>query len=370
MRIGIDIHAVEQDGSGNCTYMRGLVQGLARVDTGNEYVLYGTRLEHPFYETLRRLRRFEIRRLWPGVAPLRIPLTLAMRSALDRLDLLHVQYGGPPWLRGRLVSTIHDAAFAVVPETFSPSERLWMPRLIRLTARRATMVLTGSEFARRHVAGWAGIPIERVCVTYYGVGPEFAPVPAGPARDAVLARYGISSPFVLSLGRLNLRKNLLRVVEAFERLARPGLQLVIGGVADSHSDVLAKRLQDSPSRAAIRRVGFIAAADLPAVLSAAAVFVYPSLFEGFGLPPLEAAACGAPVIASNVTALPEVLGDGALLVDPTDTEAVATALERTLTDGELRAELRRRGLQRAAQFTWDAAAQRTLAAYSQAAASE
>jgi glycosyltransferase involved in cell wall biosynthesis len=367
MRIGIDIHAVEQDGSGNCTYMRGLVQGLARVDHSNDYIVYGTQLTHPFYETVRRLGRFEIRRLSPAPAPLRILLTLAARAARDRLDVLHVQYGGPPWLRSRLVSTIHDVAFAAVPETFSPWERLWMPRLILLTARRAAMVLTVSAFARGQVVQWAGIAPDRVAVTYDGVGAEFTPVPAGPARDAVLGHYGIRPPFVLSLGRLNPRKNLLRVVDAFERLARPRLQLVIAGVAAYGSDMLAKRVQGSPARQAIRRVGFIADADLSAVLSAAAVFVYPSLFEGFGLPPLEALACGTPVVASNTTALPEVLGDAALLVDPTNVDAIAAAVQRALVDDTLRAGLQRRGLQRAACFSWDATALNTQQAYTRAA---
>ncbi len=366
MRIGIDVHAVERDGSGNCTYMRGLVQALAGVDHTNEYTLYGTDLSHPFYARLRALKRFELRALWPRWAPLRIPLGLAGRSILDGLDLLHVQYGGPFWLRGRLVSTIHDVGFIEVSDTFPAFERLWMPALIRATARRAALVLTGSEFARDQVVGWAGLRRERVRVTYNGIGPEFVPVPAGPARDAVLRRYGLRAPFVLSVGRLNARKNLRRLIEAFERLVVPGLQLAIGGPAHYGSDALRRRVEESPARAAIRCIGFIADPDLPAVMSGAAVFVYPSLFEGFGLPPLEAAACGTPVVASNTSALPEILGDAALLVDPHSAEGLASALRRALTDESLRAELRHRGIARAAHFSWEAVARRCVAAYAQA----
>src|ERR1700675_3121317 len=134
MRIGIDVHAVERDGTGNCTYMRGLLRGLARVEQSHDYVLYGTQLDHPFYATLRCLGDFQIRHLRPAAAVLRVAFTLAACSRRDRLDVLHVQYGGPPWLHGRLVSTIHDLAFLAVRGSFEPFERLWMPRLIRFTA--------------------------------------------------------------------------------------------------------------------------------------------------------------------------------------------------------------------------------------------
>jgi glycosyltransferase involved in cell wall biosynthesis len=171
---------------------------------------------------------------------------------------------------------------------------------------------------------------------------------------------------VLSLGRLNLRKNLVRLIEAFERLGRPDLQLAIAGRADYGSDEPRRRLERSAVKEAVRFTGFIADPDLPLVMSAASLFVYPSLFEGFGLPPLEAAACGTPVVASNTAALPETLADAALLVDPDDGDALARAMLRLLTDEELRDELRRRGIERAARFTWEEVARRTVAAYGEA----
>ena len=318
MRIGIDAHAVERDGSGNCTYMRGLLLAIARVDHENEYVIYGTRLEHPFYDELRALHRFDLIRLRPASAAIRIPLTLAARSVLDRLDVLHVQYGGPLILHGRLVSTIHDVGFAHVPESFSRFARTWMPKLIGMTARRASMILTGSEFSKHQIMDLADVPADRIRVTHIGIGSTFAPVPDSPHRQAILLRYGITVPFVLTLGRLNSRKNLERVIDAFEGLAIRELQLVIGGQPDYGTEALNRRLRSGDTGRCVRPVGFVSDIDLPAIMSAASIFVFPSLFEGFGLPPLEAMACGTPVIASNTTAVPEILGDAALLVDPLD----------------------------------------------------
>ncbi|MCX6026985.1 MAG: glycosyltransferase family 1 protein [Chloroflexi bacterium] len=222
-----------------------------------------------------------------------------------------------------------------------------------------------SESTRDDLQRITHVPESRVHMVPYGVSPSFRPVHAPHLRRAVAERYGLPSEFLLYVGNLEPRKNLPRLLEAYARL--PGRQvvppLVLAGT---------RGWKDAPLRETMERLnlgrrvvfpGYIPQEDLPAVYSMAAAFVYPSLYEGFGLPVLEAMACGTPVITSNVSSMPEVAGDAALLVSPNDVEGLTRALDRVLGEPDLRAELSRRGLARARQFTWRRAAESTLAVY-------
>lgn len=370
MKIGIDAHAAEQDGSGNCTYIRGLVRALATLEGDAEYVLYALDPGHPFYAEVAGHPRLRVRRLWPRAAIARIPLALAAASYRDRLDVLHVQYVGPPCHRGALVVTIHDLAFLRVPRSFPP----WQSRRLRwqvpANARRAARIITVSEYSKRDLGDAYGIPYGKIAVIPHGTDPTLVPV-GDPARIAELTRQlDITGRYVLSVGRLNARKNLIGLLRAFERvrprLAEP-VQLVLAGPRDYQADRLDRAIAASPCRADVRRVGYVSRERLPALLAGASVFAYPSFFEGFGLPPLEAMVCGVPVICSGVTSLPEVVGDAALTFDPTSVEDMASALHAVLTDGALRARLAARGRERAARFDWPSAAARTVEVYRSAA---
>jgi glycosyltransferase involved in cell wall biosynthesis len=370
VKIGIDTHAAEQGGSGNCTYIRGLVRGLARLHDDAEYVLYAIDPGHPFYAELRGHPRFTIRRLWPRQPVARIPLSLALGSFRDRLDVLHVQYVGPPVHRGALVVTIHDLAFLAIPQSFPRLQALRLRWQVRANARRAARVITVSEYSRRDLVEAYGISDDRLVVIHHAPDPSFVPVRDRAVIDALRRTLGIAHRYVLCVGRLNPRKNLLGVLRAFERV-RPQLaeptQLVIAGTRDHQADRLDQAIAASPCRADVLRVGYVPDETLPALYSGAALFVYPSFFEGFGFPPLEAMACGVPVVCSWVTSLPEVVGEAVLLVDPSSVEDIATGMRRVLTDPALRAALVAKGLRRAAEFTWDRTAERTREVYGQAA---
>ena len=369
VRIGIDTHAAEGQPSGNGSYIRGLVRALARLDADVEYVLYALDPAHPFYGDLPGHPRVRVRRLWPRAALARIPLSLAAASYRDRLDALHVQYVGPPHHRGARVVTVHDLAFLRIPRSFPRLQALRLSWQVRDNARRAAVVITGSEHARRDICDTYGIAASRVDVIPLAVDPSLAPVRDRLAVDALKRKLGIAHRYVLCVGRLNARKNLTGLLHAFERVRR-GLaeptQLVIAGPRDHQADALDRAIAASACEPDVRRVGAISDAELPVLLSGATVFAYPSLFEGFGLPPLEAMACEVPVICSHTTSLPEVVGDAALTFDPARTDDIAAALARVLGDPELRARLVERGRARAARFTWRAAAERTLAAYRRA----
>lgn len=252
------------------------------------------------------------------------------------------------------VVTIHDCAFFDCPDCFSPSFARWYQCLVPRLARRAARILTVSSFSRDRICELFGIAPEKVVVAPNGVSHEWQPASEADVV-AVRARLGLEQPYVLYVGSIEPRKNLPRLLAAWQRLEaeKDGVALVLVG-AQGH--VFRKtRFEQLPS--GVRTTGFLPDADLRSLLTGAEAFVFPSLYEGFGLPVLEAMACGAPVICSQATALREVAGDAAVLVDPLDTESIADGLRQILSDRELRQTLRQRGFCRASQFSWDATAQ-------------
>ena len=301
---------------------------------------------------------------WPSTAGSGgILWTLGRAAAGERIDALHAQYFAPLGYGGPLVLTIHDLAFLHVPGSFPRSHRLLMRALVPWSVRRATRVIAVSEFTRRDLEMRYGIPSHRISAIWNGVGQHFRPIEERETR-AALARYGLEPGFVFSLGRLNRRKNLGALLRAFAALRARGpadLTLVIGGKVDHGTGDLMRAARESGRQGRIHWVGLIPEADLPAFYAGAACFVYPSLFEGFGLPLVEAMACGCPVVSSNRAACPEVVGEAGLLVDPEDATAMAAAIADILKDDDLRADLRQRGLARSRQFTWEETGRRTLA---------
>lgn len=369
MRIGIDTHAAEQEAGGNATYIRGLVRALVALDGDETYVLYALDPRAPFYAELPPNPRVSVRRLWPRVPVLRIPLVLAAASVRDRLDVLHVQYVGPRWHRGASVVTVHDLAFLHVPESFAPWQRRRLQWQTCANVARAAAVITDSLHSQRDIEREYATPSERIATIYCAPDPRFAVRPDPGAIAAIREQLGIRHRYVLSVGRMNPRKNLLGALHAFERvrpqLAEP-MQLVIAGPRDYGSTALESAVAASPYRHDIVLGGCVAPADLPALFAGADAFLYPSFYEGFGLPPLEAMAAGVPVVSSGAGSLAEVLDDAALLIDPGSVEEIARALARVLGDAVLRAELVGKGRARAALFTWEEAARRTRDVYRRA----
>ena len=212
MRIGIDAHAAERDGSGNCTYIRGLIRGLLELERENDYVLYVIDKEHRFYRDIRDQAGVRLHPLRIKSPLLRIPVFLAAATYGDDLDVLHVQYIAPPRHSGSLVVTIHDTAFLHVPRTFARLEALRSRLLVPRTARRAERIITGSESSKTDIAADCRVEPGKIDVTPYGVSASFAETrDAGKNRD-VPAKYGIREPYILCVGRLNARKNLTVLV--------------------------------------------------------------------------------------------------------------------------------------------------------------
>ncbi len=286
----------------------------------------------------------------------------------DRVDVLHGPVNVAPLLAPcATVVTVHDLAYLRLPDRLPTGRRRYFAALTRASVRRASRVLAVSESTKRDIVELLGVPPEQIAVTPLAADPSFRPV-TGEALEVFLGEQGIVRPFVLSVGTLEPRKNLPTLLRAFARIAAEmPHDLVLAGPEGWMTDEIheTRRRLDLGDR--LRFTGYVDAEALPAWYSAADLFVYPSLYEGFGLPPLEAMACGTPVITSDVSSLPEVVGDAGLTVPPTDEMALAEAMRRVLGDPAIGADLRKRGLERAKRFSWEQTAALTVAAYRDAA---
>jgi glycosyltransferase involved in cell wall biosynthesis len=265
------------------------------------------------------------------------------------------------------VVTVFDLIPMRYPADYSPATRLVFALGIRLAVRAAQRVIAASRDSAADLQARLGVAPARLVAIPAAPDPAFQPQPAE-AIAQVRAHYGLPANYVLYLGSNKPHKNLPRLVRAFTELAPAAAGqtiLVIAGHWDRRYPQAQLAAQEAPER--VRFLGPVAPADLPALYAGATLFAFPSIYEGFGLPPLEAMACGAPVICSNASSLPEVVGEAALLFDPLSPDDIQAALERALADGALRAELAQRGLEQARRFTWDGTARQTLEVYRQVA---
>lgn len=357
LRIGFDIGKALGPEDGLATSSRLLARALLEAEGDHE--LHLCDLHHDTLDVERA-------RAVLGPLPARARLCPLAPAAAD-LDLFHAPaHRLPEDPPSRLVYTLHDLTF------------LSHPRLHTLRNRADTLVATSravcagarfiavSEYTRGQAGALLGLEPELVDVVPWAADPELGPGDPDAAAAEVGPRYGIDRPYLLSVGSVEPRKNLFRLVEAFAalpaRLRNRHLLVVVGGEGWRNRAIL-ERLERAIAAGWVVRPGRVPRADLAVLYRGAVALAYPSLAEGFGLPVLEAMACGCPVVTSRVSSLPEVAGDAALLVDPQDTTSLAAALERVLTEADLRAELRRRGLERARAFSWRRTAEATLAVY-------
>jgi len=371
MHIAIDAHSVGAQLAGNETYAVNLIEALAEIDQSNRYTLYVTR-QSAVDRFTNRWPNFQVKRTLPHTPLVRIPLTLSVELRKNRVDVVHVQYTAPPRTPCALVATIHDLSFEHLPETFKRRSRAQLRLTVRRTAKKAAQILTLSEFSRRDIIETYALDPERVFVTPPAAPSHFVPVTDVTELRRIRMTYGIQRDYILALGSIQPRKNLVRLIKAYESLrgvvsSEQLPQLVLAGRRGWLEAETIRAAELSEARGDILFIGYVPDADLPAVYSGALCFAYPSYFEGFGLPILEAMQCGTPVIAGNRTSLPGVAGDAALLVDPFDQAAIGNGLVRLIKNADYRAELRVKGLDRAAAFSWKNTALLTLQAYERAA---
>jgi glycosyltransferase involved in cell wall biosynthesis len=359
MRIALDARPLCLEQShGIPNYVRGMLKALAAVDRENEYILYAHK---PFLWEGNEKRR------WPSAMG-RMYGTLWLETVVpawlsrDRIDVFwgtqHVLPVFHP-RKIRTVLTVHDLVYRRVPETMQAKNR-WISRLLMPpSVRRAGMLAADSRDTADDLVRLLGAPRSKIRVVHLGLDPEYRPVPKREAIRFVEKEFKIRPPFILTVGTLEPRKNLATTLDVFSRIA-PRLPhgLCIAGASGWKLDGwLNRRLKSESLRGRVVQMGYVSKNAMPYLYAAADVFLFPSLYEGFGFPPLEAMACGTPVVASNAPCLPEILGRAALTADPMDAARLSEHVERLLSDLRLRSEMTAAGLKRSGVFSWTKAAE-------------
>jgi glycosyltransferase involved in cell wall biosynthesis len=360
MRFAVDAHAIGRRLTGNEVYVRNLLNAFGACDRECEFVAYVS--EDTAHEWLPP--RIQVRPISRNPF-VRLGYDLARRVRQDQPDLLHVQYTAPVGCPVPVVVSVHDVSFLEHPEYFPWTRARQLQWTVRRTVRRAAKVLTGSEFSRKSILKVYGdLDEDKVVVVPNAAAPEFRPLSRDAATAAVRDRFHIPTPFLLSVGDLQPRKNQIGLIQAFARLVRayPQLKhrLVLAGKETWFAGRVREAARESGVEDRIRFLGFVSDQDLLQLYNACDLFVFPSFYEGFGLPALEAMACGRAVVCANTTALPEVVDGAAIVCDPYNADEIARAIADLLLDGELRARMERLGLQRAAHFSWQKTAEGTL----------
>lgn len=362
MKIGIDISISKINQAGTATYTTNLLQALQALDTENDYQIFSISYEHDMskQKSLRtRLNTLYRDIIWThGILPWQV--------ARAQVDLLHMPANVIPVVSScKTVVSILDGIIFQSPEKFPFWHRNYSRLLIPFSARRAARILTISEQSKRDLVKYLRVHPDKIVVTYLASAPEFRMI-ANSETERIRQTYDLDK-FIFTVGTLEPRKNMIRVLQAFAQLRAkgfPGFLVHAGPKGWLYEDILAEvnrlHLQE-----VVRFLGRVSTQNLVGLYNAASLFVYPSLYEGFGIPVVEAMACGCPVITSNLSSLPEVNGEAGIMVDPYNTTQLAEAMQQVLADPALAQCMKERGLERARLFSWERCAHTTMAVYQQ-----
>lgn len=366
MRIAINTLAMRDRLYGVGNYIRNLIQSLAIMDQTHEYLLFVSCANARHVAGLGRNFRYKfvpsnrLRRLaWEQMG-------LVSELRRENIDVFH----GPMFItplrkQCAYVTSMLDMTFFLSPERHTLMKRLYFQRMTPVIARKADAILAISESTKRDIVTLLGIDARKVTVTPLGVSTAFRPITDEGELARVRTRYRLPNSLILYVGLIEPRKNLETLVRAFE--SDPQLNrehhLVLAGNLGWGYEALLSKIKASPVRDRIHLPGYVADDDLPSLYCLATVFVYPSLYEGFGLPVLEAMACGRPVVSSNVSSIPEIVGDAGTLVDPADRDALVCAIREIVHNRGFASQLGLRARARSQLFTWESVARKTLAVY-------
>ncbi len=366
-RVGIDFHVASGIYQGVRTYLTNLIMAILNLENGFTYFIYTKNPgelthwqdNHPNL-TLKKLPstsgRFNLIAGFP---------TCAIR---DKLSIFHSQYVLPVMLPCKSLLTIHDILFESNPEFFPEFHRRLLKYFVPFSAKRANRIISVSEFTKRQVIEYYDIPEEKVTVIYEGASDKFAPIKDNDLIFPKLKGYGIEKKYILFVGRIEPRKNIVSLLKAFDYVKKRGkkdLYLVIVGNQDNifKETELFDKIKEMQLDSDVVFTGEVSEDNLAALYNGAEVLVYPAFAEGFGLPVLEAMSCGTPVITSNTTSLPEIVGEAGILVNPYSWEEIAQNIESVLGDEGLKRELSVKGLQRSRKFRWEETAEKTVEVY-------
>jgi glycosyltransferase involved in cell wall biosynthesis len=371
MRIGIDATALPPQPVGAGNYIIQLIRALTALDSENEFVIFaGQRgpslINLPEKPTLEWIllpdRNPGVRLIWEQTYFSR----LIRDSEVDLLHSLH--YTRPLRLSCASVVTYHDMTFFLYPELHTRTKRFFFPLAIRSSANRANFLIAISESTRQDAIRLLNLSPERVITIQHGVDPSFRPLKDVELKKRITVKYQLPDKFILYVGLIEPRKNLPLLIKAYKKLVDDGTEhyLVLAGRYGWMFDEVLQQIEKLCLTDKVILTGYVDQIDLPMVYNLSDLFVYPTLYEGFGLPALEAMACGIPVITTEVSSLPEIVGEAGILVPPNDAEELFRGMKTVLQDEELRLNLARRGTEQAAKFTWERTARSTLEVYQRA----
>jgi len=370
MRIGIDATALPPQPVGAGNYIIQLIRALASLKVNDEFVIFAQQRgqalislpENDSFEwIILEDRNPGSRLIWEQTL---FP-QLIRRSGVDLLHSMH--YTRPVRVPCASVVTFHDMTFFLYPELHTRAKRLFFPLAIRASARQADALTAVSESTRQDAIRVLGISPEKIAATQLGVDPAFRPINDAGFKRVIAEKYDLPERFILYVGLLEPRKNLPMLIRAYKRLIDGGenFKLVLVGRYGWRYEELLRQINNLDLEGMVHFTGYVSQEDLPLVYNLSSLFVYPTLYEGFGLPALEAMACGVPVITTDVSSLPEIVGVAGILVPVNNVEALYGAMIAVLGDEDLRRKMINKGIQRAAKFTWEQTAKLTFQVYQQ-----
>jgi glycosyltransferase involved in cell wall biosynthesis len=366
MRVGIDARLVYYSQAGIGQYIIHLVNGLANVDQDSEYVLLQSRKDDT---TILEKPNFKRVSLWTPSHHRLERYSLNVELVRLGLDVLHSPDFIPPHRPScRSVITIHDLAFLLYPHFLTKESARYYGHIDQ-AVRWTDQIIAVSESTRNDTLQHLGVPDDKITVVYEAANPIFQPMTRDVARDEVRNRYGVDGPFILFVSTIEPRKNvptLLRAMWQLMECYKEDVRLVLAGGRGWLFEDTFSVVKELGLDGRIHFLGRVPSEDLLYLYNAAEMLAHPAFYEGFGLPPLEAMACGLPAVVSDVASLPEVVGDAGLLIDPHDADELTVAMWRVLNDTQLRQEMREKGLRQAARFSWQRAARETMTIYQRA----
>jgi glycosyltransferase involved in cell wall biosynthesis len=364
MLIGYDGRFITEKTTGNGIYATRLIEALSLVDDHNHYRLY--MVDQDPRVTLELRKNVEIRIMHPfhRSAWLRVPILFPWELYCRPVDIFHAHYTVPMWIRTKVVLTLHDFFWIIHPEHFISWKRIPLSRVVKRSVACADRILVGTSFMQRETVDYFKVPEGRVKVIPYGVDPQFFSRTSEDQRARLRKKYGIEKPYILAVGDIHPRKNLGRLLEAFIALPEHhDVNLVLVGKPLWKAGDLFKQIKKAGLEDQVVATGYVPDEEMPGLYQGAEVFCYPSLYEGFGFPILEAMASGVPVVASETSSCPEVGGPAALYFDPLREESITESIHRILTSSEHRSKQIEAGSQWVRRFSWEETARRTVDVY-------
>ena len=371
MKVAIDVRTVLSNRSGVGNYVLHLIQNLRQVDPESIYYFLSLKKNLPFLgpfapeqNPLLTVFSHESHPLGDFWEHFILPVRLMKKG----IDIFHGPASLIPFRKDhyRVVVTIHDLVAFLFPETIPLKYGAYMRFLLRQAVKRANKIISVSYHTRQDLIEILKVPAEKIIVIHEAPSPIFRPYDPIEVRTFLKERYGIQKKYIYHLGNIEPRKNLIVLLEAFTRVCRelgPEVQLVVSGQKGWLIRSLSHFLKNYPNRDQVLFTGYVPVEELPFFMNGAELFVFPSLYEGFGLPVLEAMSCGTPVISSNRSSIPEIIGSAGILIDPTDTRELADRIIFLLRNKEERMRLSLLGREQAAGFSWEDVARKTLDVY-------